>query len=253
MSFHLLHLEREAHVAILRLASGKLNAISPELLDELHRALDALESDSELRGLIITGGESRFFSFGLDVQRLLGLGRAELDTFMASFERLLARLYSFPHPVGAAVNGHATAGGLFLTLAADCRVGAEGTFSIGLSEVKLGLAAPASALRMMQRRLGASATTDLALRGLMITPEAARDLGILEKVVPGTELLRETLERVRALAETPPGAIALNKRFLGSGVFDFPDAILRQERTVWLDAWFAPETQSQLRKLTERK
>lgn len=253
MSFHLLHVEHDASVAILRLASGKLNAISPELLKEMHRALDSLEPDSELRGLIITGAESRFFSFGLDVPRLLGLDRPELDAFMASFERLLARLYTFPHPVGAAVNGHATAGGLLLTLTADCRVGAEGTFSIGLSEVKLGLAAPSSALRMMRRRLGASLTSDLALRGLMVTPEAARDLGILEKVVPGTELLGETLEGVRALAEAPPGAIALNKGFLGSGVFDFPEATLKQERSAWLDAWFAPKTQLALQKLTERK
>ena len=253
MPFHLLNLEHDASVAILRITSGKLNAISPELLEELHRVLDDLEPDSELRGLIITGAESRFFSFGLDVPRLLSLSRPELDTFMAGFERLLDRFYTFPHAVGAAVNGHATAGGLLLALTADCRVGAEGAFSIGLSEVKLGLAAPPSALRLMRRRLGASVTSDLALRGLMVTPEGARDLGIFETIVPGTELLRETLTRVRALAGTPPGAIALNKRFLAGGVFDFSESVLKQERSAWLDAWFASGTQTELRKLTERK
>jgi len=237
----------------LRLHSGKLNAVSPELLDEWHRALDDLEADPEVRGLLITGGESPFFSYGLDVAGLLRLSRPEMETFMNSFHRLLARLFLFPHPVGAAVNGHATAGGLLIALAADCRIGAEGSFSIGLSEVKLGLAAPADALRMMMRRLGASITADLTLRGLMVSPEAACALGIFEKVVPANEVLPRTLERLRDLVDMPAGAIAINKRFLGAGVFDLPAATLKQETSEWLDRWFSPSAQAELRKLAEWK
>ena len=252
MPFQSIQIEREDSVVILRLASGKLNAISPELLQECHQALDELERAPALTGLIITGGSSRFFSFGLDVARLLTLPRSALLPFMKSFNRLLSRLYLFPHPVGAAVNGHATAGGLLVALTADCRVAAEGTFSAGLSEVKLGLAPPAAALRMMSRRLGASVTARLALEGLMLSPVASRDLGIYEAVVPPDRLLAETLERVRAIAG-PPGATAINKRFLGEGVFDLPDAVQDREIQEWLDRWYSNEAQAELHKLAGRK
>jgi Delta3-Delta2-enoyl-CoA isomerase len=252
MPFHFIQIDREASVVIFRLASGKLNAISPEFLEESHRALDDLEHDRELTGLVITGGDSRFFSYGLDVARLLTLSRVELEPFMKSFNRLLARIFLFPQPVGAAVNGHATAGGLLLALAADCRVAAEGNFSAGLSEVKLGLAAPAATLRMMARRLGASTTALLAMRGMMLNPPAARDLGIFETIVPPDLVLEETLTRVRSLA-APPGAIALSKRFLGAGVFDLPEAIMEREISDWLDRWYSPEAQAELNKLAARK
>jgi len=252
MSFQHIQLEREGTVAILRLASGKLNAISPELLEECHRALDALENDTATTGLIITGGSSRFFSYGLDVGRLLTVDRSFLGPFMKSLNRLLSRLYLFPQPVGAAVNGHATAGGLLLVMTADCRVAAEGNFSAGLSEAKLGLAAPAAALRMIARRLGTAATAELALRGMMLNPEAALALGIYEKIVPADQLLGETMERVRAMA-IPGGAILLNKRFLSTGVYDLPDAIQDREIEDWLDRWFSPEAQAELQKLTSRK
>jgi enoyl-CoA hydratase/carnithine racemase len=252
MSFQFIQLDREGSMAILRLAFGKLNAISPELLEECHGALDELERDRGLSGLVITGGTSRFFSYGLDVARLLTVNRSALGPFMKSFNRLLARIYGFPLPVGAAVNGHATAGGLLLVLAADCRVAAEGNFSAGLSEVKLGLAPPAAALRMMARRLGSPATALLSLRGMMLTPEAARDLGIYETIVPADRLLGETMKRVQAIAG-PPGATALNKRFLCAGVFDLPDAVQDREIEEWLDRWYSPEAQAELHKLAERK
>ena len=252
MSFQHIQIEREGSLAIVRLASGKLNAVSPELLEECHRGLDGLESDTTVTGLIITGGTSRFFSYGLDVARLLTVDRPALGPFMKSLNRLLSRLYTFPQPVGAAVNGHATAGGLLLVMTADCRVAAEGNFSAGLSEVKLGLAPPAAALRMIARRLGPSATADLTLRGMMLAPEAARDLGIYEKIVAPDQLLGETMERVRAMAG-PPGAMAINKRFLGAGVFDLPEAILDREIEEWLDRWYSPEAQTELHKLAARK
>jgi Delta3-Delta2-enoyl-CoA isomerase len=253
MPFQHVRIERDASVAILRFASGKLNALSPELIEESHRALDALEADPLVRGLVITGGDSRFFSYGLDVARLLTLDRVAMEPFMESFNRLVSRIFLFPRPVGAAVNGHATAGGLLLTVAADCRVGAEGSFSLGLSEVNLGLAAPAGALRMMARRLGASIAARLALEGVMIGPGAARDLGIFEAIVPPERLLPETLDRVRRLAEMPAGGIALNKQFLGAGVYDLPPEVLRQEASAWLDRWFSAEAQEKLRDLVARK
>ena len=252
MSFQHIQLEREGRVAILRLASGKLNAISPELMEECHQALDALENDTATTGLIITGGASRFFSYGLDVARLLTVDRSVLGPFMKSLNRLLSRLYLFPQPVGAAVNGHATAGGLLLVMTADCRVAADGSFLAGLSEAKLGLAAPAAALRMIAKRLGSSATVELALHAMMLNPEAALALGIYEKIVPADQLLGETIERVRAMA-IPTGAMALNKRFLGAGVFDLPDAVQDREIEDWLDRWYSPEAQAELTKLATRK
>jgi hypothetical protein len=77
-------------------------------------------------------------------------------------------------------------------------------------------------------------------------------LGIYETIVPPDRLLGETLDRVRGLAG-PPGAVALNKRFLGAGVFDGPEAMLEHEISDWLDRWYSPEAQAELTKLASRK
>ena len=173
MNYEHLSLGRSDSVAVITLSSGKANAMSAALVQELAHALRESREDSEIDSLVLTGGESRFLSFGLDVRYLLDLDRQDMAAFLKHLNTLLRRLYTFPKPTVAAVNGHAMAGGLLMVMATDYRIGGEGNFSIGLSEVNLGIAAPASAIRMLSRRVGHRATSELCLSGAVIHPPEA--------------------------------------------------------------------------------
>ena len=253
MPYQQLTLETRDGIAVLTFRSGKVNAMSPEFLAEAREALKAVTQASETRALILTGGESRFFSFGLDVARLLSFERAPMTLFLKDLNQLLETLYLFPKPVVAAVNGHAMAGGLLMALCADTRIGVEGDFSIGLSEVQLGIAAPAASLRILARRVGEARAREIAMTGTVYKPEGAREMGLLDELVPPDNLVARARERAETLAALPPEGVALNKRYLGAGIFDGDPETFRRESETWLDAWFSRESREKLRALVERK
>jgi Delta3-Delta2-enoyl-CoA isomerase len=252
MSGDHLSLERRDGVAVLRLGAGKLNAISPAVLDRLHAALDTIEGDDST-AMVLTGDPSKFFSYGLDVAALLEVTREGMAAFFDGFNRLIERLFLFPKPVAAAVNGHAMAGGLLLAACADLRLGAEGEYRLGLTEVKLGLVVPAGAARVLAHRFGPPLARDLCLTGRDLDPVRAREAGILDDLVPPDQLVEAAADRAAALAALPAPGFAAGKRYLGAGVLRGDAERSGEEDRVWLDLWFSPEARQRLRALVERR
>jgi enoyl-CoA hydratase len=252
MNYEQIAVEHHGGAATLRLASGKLNAITPGLLEEAREALAGLGRDPDTKAVILTGGESRFFSFGLDVAGLLPLPRKDMAVVLDNLTAVLKTLFFFPKPVVAAVNGHAVAGGLLLAVTADVRIGAEGSFSIGLSEVNLGLAAPAVSLRIMAHQIGEARTREAALTGKIYNPAEALRLGLFHEVVPPDRLQNRARERASQLGGLPPGGVALNKRYLAADIPHVDPKREAAENAAWLDAWFSAEARNHLQALVER-
>ena len=205
MDFEQILVERRDTTAVVTLNSGKVNAMTSVLLREAKSALGDLTRDTSVRSLVLTGGASRFFSFGLDVPGLLTADRPRMEALLRDLNDVLKALFLFPRPVVAAVNGHAMAGGLLLAVTADHRIGAEGKFSLGLSEVNLALAAPAVSLRILTRRVGAAITQEAAMTGRIYDPTAAREAGILNEVVPPEAVLDRSLARAKELGAPSRG------------------------------------------------
>ena len=253
MSFEQITVEHHQGIAVLRLASGKLNAITSTLLREAKTALGDLKREDAVRAVILTGGESRFFSFGLDVAGLLTVDRAAMESLLIDLNDVLKTLFLFPKPVVAAVNGHAMAGGLLLAMTADYRIGAEGKFSISLSEVNLGLAPPAVSLRIMAHHLGHAVTREAALTGRIYDPVEAFGEQILNELAPPERLMERAREKATELGGLPSGGVALNKRFLSSRIVRIDPVREREENDAWLDAWFSEDAQERLKALVEKR
>src|SRR5712692_1224282 len=118
MPEEIIHMERIDHVAILRSDRPPANAIELSLATQLEAALAGLETDKDIRALVLTG-TGRFFSAGLDLKAVPSYGPEEQRALIMAVNRLIYRLYAFPRPTVAAVNGHAVAGGLVTVLACD--------------------------------------------------------------------------------------------------------------------------------------
>ena len=188
--------ELEESVAMVRLDDGKANAISPDLVAAIDGALDRAEK--EARCVVIAGRPGRF-SAGFDLTVMRQGGDAVLRMVTAGAE-LALRLYGFPTPVVMACTGHAMAMGAVLLLTADARVGVGGDFKIGLNEVAIGMTLPIFAVELPRERLSPRHLTRAVVGAEIYTPEAAVEVGFLDRVVRADALLDEARAEANRLA-----------------------------------------------------
>jgi enoyl-CoA hydratase len=219
--------------------------MTPEMVEALGAtARGVLESDA--RALVVTG-EGRFFSAGLALPALVGLGRAELRDFMRSFGRTMRALFASPKPVVAAINGHAIAGGTVLALQCDVRISAAGEHRIGLNEAQLGIALPTSVMEPLRFAIAPKHFAEVALEGRLYAPAEALAVGLVDAVVPPGELEAVAIARARTLGAIPPAAFAATKESVRRPVLEAIDRYEESDAERWLDTWFSADAQDRLR------
>lgn len=191
----------------------KRNAISKEMIEELLSVLGALET-GPARVVMITG-EGRAFCSGMDLDSLKALAGQPADENFADARRtasLFRRLWSYPKPLIAAVNGAALAGGCGIATLCDFTLAApEAVF--GYTEVHVGFI-PALVALYLERQVGEKIARDLLLTGRVLSPDEARALGLVTRVVPAGELLSTARDVATTLIANSPGAITATKRLL---------------------------------------
>lgn len=166
-------------IATVTMDDGKVNALSVEMLTELHRAVDRAVDD---RALVVLGGREGMFSAGFDLRALTGGGKDAAVMLRAGFE-LAHRLLSHPRPVVIACTGHAVAMGSFLLLSGDYRVGANGAFRITANEVAIGLPMPRAAVEICRQRLTPAHFNRAVILAEVYSPDRAVESGFLDEVV----------------------------------------------------------------------
>jgi len=233
-------------VATITLNRGKVNAINATMTDELDTAFDELAADDSVRSVVLTG-EGSFFSFGFDVPELYPLPREQFTEFLATFNRFLRKLYLFPKPVIASINGHATAGGCLLTVACDYRIMADGKAKIGLNEVRIGAALFAGATAMLKSLCGQRNAEMIMLGGQLMSGSDARKLGLIDRTVDSDKVH----ETAKALADdwstVSPAAFAGLKRLLREPVANQFDPLEADAIERFVDIWYSPETRELLK------
>ena len=232
MAYATLHLDcRESPATLIFNRPEKRNALSPEMIEELLAALDELEA-SEARVAIVTGA-GKAFSAGMDLDALKtlatqaqehkvlkggvlkgGLPRPS-DANLADsrrMARLFRRIYDFPKPLIAAVNGPAIAGGCEIATLCDFTLAApEARF--GYSEVRIGFV-PALVSVFLIRQIGEKRARELLLSGRILDAEQARELGLVNEVAPQERLLERARELAAELLAASPTSLIYTKRLL---------------------------------------
>jgi len=208
-------------VVTLTIDDGKVNAMSPALLEELHACLDRTEAAG---AVMLLTGRPKIFSAGFDM-KVFPEGREPTRNMLHLGATLAERILSFPFPVVTACNGHAYPMGAFLMLAADRRVGSLGDYRIGLNEVAISMTLPLFAVEIARQRL-TPAYFNRCVTGDLLAPEEAVVAGFLDEVVPEGELLARSSEIARALAQIDLKAHAATKlRIRGAALASLRNAI----------------------------
>jgi enoyl-CoA hydratase len=180
----------------------RLNALSYGLIDRLMAALDAIEVDSAVRAVILTGAGERAFSAGADIHEFsqsLSRGAATaVRDFVRRGQTMTARLEAFKKPVIAAVNGLAFGGGCEITEAVHLAIASERA-SFAKPEINLGMPLTFGGTQRLPRLAGRKRALELLLTGDPFSPERALEIGLVNAVVPHDDLLpaaRKLAERI---------------------------------------------------------
>lgn len=199
----------DRHVALCRLNRPEArNALSPELMEELASALERLDSDPEVRCVVIAGSDE-VFAAGADIKALAERGFAEaLHHPAASFWRRVAAVKT---PLVAAVSGWALGGGCELALTCDLIVASD-TAELGQPEITLGIIPGGGGTQRLARVLGKQRAMELVLTGRRISAAEAHALGLVNAVSAKDRWLEEAMEIARTVAERPPIATRLAKQ-----------------------------------------
>ena len=245
-----MQIERSGKVAVLPMRAGKANAIGSAFLDRLSAQLDEVEA-SGAAALVLTG-EGRAFSAGLDLPEISVLDRSALERFIRRFSEVMLRVFALPVPVVAAINGHAIAGGCVLAMQADVRLAADGDYRIGLNEVAIGLGLPAVVLETLRCQVSPGSLGPVALEGRLLRPAEARELGLVEAVLPPAVLLEQARGRAAELAALPPPAFRDVKQALRGPVAAAVRRVEREDARRWVETAFTPAARERLADVVAR-
>ncbi|GAC1602696.1 MAG: enoyl-CoA hydratase/isomerase family protein [Ramlibacter sp.] len=224
---------KEGAVGVLRFNRGEsLNTLDLPMLLAMEQALTALESDPEVRVIVVTGADERAFVAGGDIKDLnTRRGLAHYNEFGAVVERVFRRFERCARPTIAAVNGWALGGGMELLLCIDLRLIAEGV-RIGLPEIKLGLFPGGGGSQRLMRQLPLCQAKLLMFTGDAIDASRALALGLVNAVVPRDRLMEEAMTLARRIAEKSPVALSMLRKSMTHGADMALDAALEYERAM---------------------
>jgi enoyl-CoA hydratase len=218
MDDDVLLVRRDGHVATLTLnRPSVLNALNAYVLERLATELAVIDADPEIRAVVLTGAGERAFAAGADIGELNALaGPVEAERKIRYGQGITMTIERLRVPVIAAVNGFALGGGCELAMACDIRIASENA-KFGQPEVNLGLIPGYGGTQRMARLAGTGASMLLCLSGETIDAAEAHRIGIVQRVVPLTELIATATLLATTIAEKAPLAVAATKRAIRDG------------------------------------
>ena len=209
-------LEREGRVAILTVnRPDKLNALNEQVRTDMLAALAAVEQDDGIGVVVLTGAGEKSFIAGADIGEFAGRTPFDQRYAMRS-PRVFDVMAAFPKPVIAMINGFCLGGGCELAMSCDLRIASEKA-RFGQPEINLGLIPGGGGTQRLSRLVGSGHAMRLILTGDMIGAAEAREIGLVEMVVPHEELRARTLELAGKIASKSPLTVRVAKEAIRAG------------------------------------
>ncbi|MBL8940401.1 MAG: enoyl-CoA hydratase/isomerase family protein [Archangium sp.] len=186
------------------------NALSPLVVQQLIEGLERADADAAVRCVVLTGAGQKVFCAGGDLGGMTGDGFLSGHEGRRGYGLLLQKFQQVKKPTIARVNGHALAGGIGLVLACDLAV-ASADAGFGTPEIDRGLF-PMMLMALLQRHLGRKRALELVLTGDRLTAQQAMEWGLVNRVVPASELDTATKTLADKLAGKSQAILGLGRR-----------------------------------------
>ncbi|MHB8482154.1 MAG: enoyl-CoA hydratase [Nitrospiria bacterium] len=198
----------EDHIAVVTINNPPANALGTPVMREVEEVFAGLEKDQNVRVIVFTGAGQAFIS-GADIKEIASINSAKKGEEVTTLgQSILNKIEKMEKPVIAAINGWCLGGGLELAMACHMRITSErGRF--GQPEINLGIIPGFGGTQRLVRIVGKAKATELILTGDMITAPEAKEIGLVNKVVPEAELMKQAVGLAKKIAQK--GKVAVRK------------------------------------------
>ena len=207
--------ERIATVTIHR--PKALNALNPATVRELSAALEEMEKRNDVGVILLTGSGEKAFVAGADISEMRGFTAVQALEFASFGQRVLGQIEQSAMPVIGVINGYALGGGCELAMACDILIAAD-TARFGQPEVNLGIIPGFGGTQRLPRLVGRNLAKELVLTGEMISAQRAYEIGLVNRVVPQTELMNTAREIAGKILSKGPLAVGAAKSAMNRGL-----------------------------------
>jgi enoyl-CoA hydratase/carnithine racemase len=208
--------ERDGAIATIRLDRPPMNALSTQVQDEIAAAAGEAGADPAIRAVVVYGG-GKVFAAGADIKELASASYPQMAADSRRLQAAFTAVATIPKPVVAAVTGYALGGGLELALCADFRVAGEGA-RLGQPEILLGIIPGAGGTQRLPRLVGPARAKDIIYTGRFVPAVEAREIGLVDKVVPDGEVYQAARDMAARYAAGPALALRAAKQAIDDGL-----------------------------------
>src|SRR5208337_1932035 len=216
--FQNLHLEAKNHIAYITIDRPKvLNALSMATMDELRQAFAAVKDDPEVRVVILTGAGEKAFVAGADINELAEQTPVSAKEYTHRGQAIVDSIEHLGKPVIACINGFALGGGCELAMACTMRLASDNA-KLGQPEVKLGLIPGYGGTQRLSRLVGKGRAMQQILTGEMITAQEAYRIGLVNEVLPQSELIPRAEAIASKIIANAPLAIQYSMEAVNRGL-----------------------------------
>lgn len=216
------------------------NALSTRMLTSMLERLDAHAGQP-----LLLRGENGALSAGVDLKEIAAKSEAEMPAYLELLDEVARRLFEWPAPTVAVIDGHAIAGGSVFALCCDQRIAEDNPkIRIGLTEVAVGVMFPPRIWKMMASRIPAHAQARVLLGAALVPPRQAVTLGLADEVVEGA--LEAGRARLAQLASYDPEVYAKTKAMLTAGLTEVSEEEHQRFLNEVVPAWTSPELRARL-------
>ena len=211
-------ISKDKQIGILTInRPDSLNAMNREVLLEFINELKKIQSDKDIRVIIITGSGEKAFIAGADIKLMQKMNREEALEFANLGQELANLIEKSAKPVIAAVNGYALGGGCEIALSCHLRIASDNAI-FAQPEVKIGLLPGWGGTQRLPRIIGRGLANEIILTGRNVTAKEALDIGLVNKVVPQEELMNICFDIANMILKNSPNAIAESIKLIGLAV-----------------------------------
>ncbi|MCH8283524.1 MAG: enoyl-CoA hydratase/isomerase family protein [Chloroflexi bacterium] len=257
MPFEAIAYERQDGVGLLTLRRPeKLNTFNAAMRREVREVFASVNDDPEVRCLVITGAGDRAFCAGADQTERSDGGAIPLDEVrrhnLDPNSSTAKYIQEIEKPIVAAVNGVAAGGGLAMVLGSDVAIASDRA-RFRVAHRDLGMAAMDALGWLLPRAVGKQRAFEMYATNRIVEAEEAERVGLVLKVVPHAELMTETMDLARTLADGPPIGLKMTKRAILRGSTHSLEEYLEFERLAYQNCYFSEDSKEARKAFLEKR
>ncbi len=223
----------------------KLNAMNIDVAKEIISIFQQLDKDDSVRVIVLTGEGDKAFSAGADIEYMSKISADESEVYAKLGQEVTATIENVSKPTIAAVNGFALGGGCEVAMSCDIRIASENA-RMGQPEVTIGIPPGWGGTQRLMRIVGVAKAKELVYTGKMIKAAEAKEIGLVNNVVPLESLMDEVMSMAKTIASNATLAVRMSKTAINKGRNADLDTGLGVELLAWRNCFSDPDREKRM-------